>query len=100
MCCLQCREEKEESAGWAEYLSSAIVSSATALVPPSISNAFAPWRAFATARLDTAGASTVVEILSVKNESYVMAINSDGVVNVFTLDVESGGECKLILTQK
>lgn len=95
-----CRDVENEAPGWTDYLSSAITASAASLIPTTVSDAFSAWRAFATARLTTAGKWTVTGMISIKGVPYILVADTDGFVHIFRLDPDQGGECELVATKR
>lgn len=92
------RDNENTSGSWANYLTSTITSSASALIP--FSGSLNAWRNFATARLQEGGLCTTAGIVTLKNVPYILVVNSNAELQVFKLDVENGGECELISTQR
>ncbi|XP_067936503.1 WD repeat domain phosphoinositide-interacting protein 2-like isoform X2 [Watersipora subatra] len=92
--------EKPSTEGWVDYLSSAVTASAASLIPATISTALNALRAFATARLSTEGNKTVTAIVSVKGLPYIVVADENGLVHIFKLNAEEGGECELLSTKR
>ena len=94
------REAETEEMGWTGYVTSAFKSSAASLIPSTVSEVFNAWRAFATARLSEGNRRTVCGVVSVKKTPHIVVADDVGMVHVFKLNTELGGECELVTTRR
>lgn len=90
------RETEPENVGWTDYLKS----SAASLIPSTVSEVFNAWRDFATARLSEGGKRTICGVSYVKKLPHIVVADEDGMVHVFKLNTECGGECELVTTRR
>lgn len=52
------------------------------------------------ARLSDSGRRTICGITDIKKKPHVVVADTEGMVSIFKLDTEVGGECELVTTRR
>ncbi|XP_050345978.1 WD repeat domain phosphoinositide-interacting protein 2 isoform X1 [Nymphalis io] len=86
-------------AGWIDWLSQA-VSAGAGYLPAQVADVLTQGRAFAAARLPRPARRAVAAVTIVARTARLVVATSDGVVYVYSLDAQEGGECALLRTHR
>ncbi|XP_065846492.1 WD repeat domain phosphoinositide-interacting protein 2-like [Oscarella lobularis] len=85
----------EEPQSWIGFMSKALSAPASYL-PPQVTDVFSQERSFAVARLASAGTKNVCCITTINKVPRLLVVTAEGIVNVFNIDPDTGGECVLV----